>query len=1200
MARPPPADPHNPQLFTSVCFAISDTIKQDTRAALHNLLIDSGATACPAPPADAPAPAPADPSHRPPRFDLDRLSHFVTDSLDFQEYPLLRPDGDDEATGRDDKGKGKGKEEHRVKIVSPAWVTRSYDLQAIQPPRFHSANHALFFSGCVICTSDFPEADNLAVAGAVEAFGGQFRRELTREVTHLICVSEQGPKYEMAMKFGTELGIVVVLPHWFEESLKLAQLVPYDIYRFPSPPLTTTLRDHTSSKPFAERLHTYWLEKQRLTASSANSSASSSAAAPVTEPTTATHVILGGVSPALCPSASADTAQYLSTTAALDAPSARAPSLTGEALHGADDGGTSTTPRPDRAKAPIFAGKKVYLASDLGLSSGLEGAIRRAVEAAGGACWGFGVDGEDAARRGAEGARDRGAGRRKGGFARRREAEERLRESDLVVMRVREGWEYWTAYDLSLPLGNLSYLYHCLSTSSLPSPLARLLHYPLPSLAGVPDFKGKTLTVSNYAGPGRDYVRALIETLGGTFTGTMDKATAFVVSASEFGNKVSYARQWSLPLVTHLWLEACLQTWSLLPPSLHPSYTLSGSSSSLAGASETHFTSVVGAAGGAAWTRETIEAWAAREEVRAAREDALRKVEELEEEAERQRESTGGMEVDSEAAEGEEEREELVEAPSKKEKEPVKETEKAKKRTERAQSSAVPDTLVTGDKPPRSRSKSKEAAPPAKDTSKKGRQRASSRATNADADADAMNVDAAPAPAPAPAKPLETPRAGKTTGKTKPTKRKRSGSASSSLSSNDSSSSSDESLPPSAKTMSRTFALISDDNVVLAGSKRGAAAKARAALVDAMKDRLKYEAEIKSSGKKKGHGGASQSQGQSQRGSSPRKKAADGGESGDEADEPEAVARKAAGKKRPPKEIVKEVEPDDDEHDEHDELAAPPPKKKVKSAAPQAAKKKAQQQVDTAPLVKKALKAARDAEATTQEGTAGAVSSFDNPPKAKPQAQARSNKVKIISTGLGLDKTSSEIKSLKSLGATWTDQPKDATHLVVKGISRTEKFLCCLPFAPKIVSKSWIDACIAAGRLVDEMPYLLHDTEKEASIGDTLEAILARAKKGKLFDGRNFYVTKGVQPDAATMSRIISACGGIVTIGLAGRQKKIADDEDSVVISTANERKDWEKLAAAPLKKEIYSVEAVFSAVLHQDLTRGFIGSNRIDPQLHD
>lgn len=70
-----------------------------------------------------------------------------------------------------------------------------------------------------------------------------------------------------------------------------------------------------------------------------------------------------------------------------------------------------------------------------------------------------------------------------------------------------------------------------------------------------------------------------------------------------------------------------------------------------------------------------------------------------------------------------------------------------------------------------------------------------------------------------------------------------------------------------------------------------------------------------------------------------------------------------------------------------------------------------------------------------------------------------------MSTGLGLDGKSAEIKvcwgslllifasithllsstqSMKSLGAAWTDSSAaTVTHLVVKAISRTEKFLSC-------------------------------------------------------------------------------------------------------------------------------------------------------------
>lgn len=94
------------------------------------------------------------------------------------------------------------------------------------------------------------------------------------------------------------------------------------------------------------------------------------------------------------------------------------------------------------------------------------------------------------------------------------------------------------AFDLNVSIGNLAYLYHCLATSTLPSPLSHLMHYPLPTLYGLPEFalardRGEevVVTISNYAGPARDYVRAMVEVLGAKFEGTMSRNTSYVVSA---------------------------------------------------------------------------------------------------------------------------------------------------------------------------------------------------------------------------------------------------------------------------------------------------------------------------------------------------------------------------------------------------------------------------------------------------------------------------------------------------------------------------------------------------------------------------------------------------------------------------------------------------------------------------------------------
>lgn len=74
-------------------------------------------------------------------------------------------------------------------------------------------------------------------------------------------------------------------------------------------------------------------------------------------------------------------------------------------------------------------------------------------------------------------------------------------------------------------------MYHVLQSNRLSSPLDRVLHFPLPP-GTIKQFQATSITISNYSGPARDYVRTLIETVGAKFEGAMSKTTNFVVSAS--------------------------------------------------------------------------------------------------------------------------------------------------------------------------------------------------------------------------------------------------------------------------------------------------------------------------------------------------------------------------------------------------------------------------------------------------------------------------------------------------------------------------------------------------------------------------------------------------------------------------------------------------------------------------------------------
>ncbi|GAA6018796.1 hypothetical protein JCM11491_003452 [Sporobolomyces phaffii] len=1199
--------PHSPvrDLFAGVVFYLHDTIHPVVRLALRTLLVESGATECP--------------PCRPNRFDTSKLTHFVTDTLDFPEHALLTrrnaPDSHSHSHS-DPKGKGTALErgapdddhvgDGKIKIVLPAWVTRSFDLQALQQSRFYSPDPALFLSSTCICTTGLPIADDLTICAAVEAFGGQWRRELTREVTHLISVAAHGKKYDMAVKFGTELGIAIVLPHWFEESLKLNQLVPMDVYRFPDPPYSTSLRDpRVSTKPFVERLTDYW----KLCASAASTSTSGGsgdATNVVTTPTTATHTILGLGEGCAVPTRDRlrDSEEYFRSTTLEGFPSEQLERdvINASTLRGgpasqqhhrrgssskldstlstaaADDdhehGGRGRGGGRDAGAGQIFAGKRFYLASDLGLSRGIERAIAAKIAAFGGTAWSFGLDGD----RRVDG--DDGAAR--DNWARRRAAERELRAADYVVLRNREGWEYWLAYATDRAIGTPPWLFYQFAHHRLTSPLARLVHYPPPSRDGVAGFRTKVITVSNYTGLAREYVRTLVETLGAKYEGTMGRQTDYVVTASDVGSKCSHAKQWAIPLVTHVWLEACVLAWDLVDPALAPAYTVHATAHG-----GTLFPTVLGST---PWTRAAIRAWAESDERRDEREHGSRSVAELER---LERERDADMDLEERGADGDE----------------------GANEDEDDGGGFRPDDEDVKMKPVDLDDAERRAAAGTSVGNGRGTATAVKPSAKTPSRATAMDVEDAapspprgtsksakpPSPPPPPVREVTPPaRVAKPSKRTKARDAPRAdGGDSSALteddqdddkdnkssSSSSSSSSSESSPPPSAKQMSKHFNQIDAHNVVQPGSKRAAAGKARAALHVAMEDKNQFDQEQKSSARKAGGAGGA---------GAVRRRSSQGRESGS----PTKTTTATTKKRKIKAEASSDEEGDNQEEEEEDTKPVISKKARGKQKRASNGGDDDDGEIVEAPKKKKAkvvnnnLKTAQKEDATTQEG---AVSSFDNPPKAKPLVKSKG--IRIITTGLGLDKTSSEIKAMKPLGAVWTEKPQEATHLVVKNLSRTEKFLCCLPFTPFIVTKKWLDACIDAKELVDETPYLLKDKKKEAELGDTLEAILARAKKGKLLDGRKVYITKGVTPDLKAIQRIVSACGGIIAPNnLAKQHKNIVADADALVVSSPKDRREWDRLAGDGVP--IYTCEAVFSAAMYQQFERGFTNAHRVDQQL--
>lgn len=93
---------------------------------------------------------------------------------------------------------------------------------------------------------------------------------------------------------------------------------------------------------------------------------------------------------------------------------------------------------PPLAKDKIFAERRVYFAADLGIRFGMESALKQRIIDGGGTCWSWSLDGADAVA-----STKADSGRKVDQWARRRAAERELKRANTVVMRFREGWEFW-------------------------------------------------------------------------------------------------------------------------------------------------------------------------------------------------------------------------------------------------------------------------------------------------------------------------------------------------------------------------------------------------------------------------------------------------------------------------------------------------------------------------------------------------------------------------------------------------------------------------------------------------------------------------------------------------------------------------------------------------------------------------------------
>ena len=123
-----------------------------------------------------------------------------------------------------------------------------------------------------------------------------------------------------------------------------------------------------------------------------------------------------------------------------------------------------------------------------------------------------------------------------------------VEQADILITRFRTGEAYAKALAANKTIGTLAWLFYVERTGVVSRPRDQLLHYPVRSKA-IPGFSDhvsrsskpvfqatsysykQEITVTNYQGDAREYLKKLIEIMGAKFTPTMSGRNTIVIAA---------------------------------------------------------------------------------------------------------------------------------------------------------------------------------------------------------------------------------------------------------------------------------------------------------------------------------------------------------------------------------------------------------------------------------------------------------------------------------------------------------------------------------------------------------------------------------------------------------------------------------------------------------------------------------------------
>ncbi|KAH9167946.1 hypothetical protein EDB89DRAFT_1994943 [Lactarius sanguifluus] len=1018
-------------IFEGIKFFCSSTLSENRRLDLTSSLERNGAESVP----------------------LEEATHIITHSLDYE--------GQDRAKGGS-------------VAVTDYWAERSLILGRLQL--------VLPLQYLVHFPSQLVPSDVEVLSAGITALGGQWRAGLTRDVTHLFAVGPGSDKYQTALRYQKDTQVKVLLPHWFDDSVRLGICgLSTTAYEWPEPPLFTFGRPSPEMGAAGDSL------LRPLNKLSQEKKALYKAALITAEQ----EVKLGQAEP-----------------------------------------------------RNIWDHRRVLLSPDLELSDDRRQAIGAGIVRSGGVVVEY--------------------------DARRVDVEY---DFDVLIARYRWGGLYVQGVSGRKLIGSLTWLFHVESTGIIGTPTAQLLHYPVPKKP-IEGFSAHEITVTNYTGDARDYLKKLIGLMGATFTPSMSGKNTVLIAAYFSGNKANKARNWSIPVVNHTWLEDCFIQWKNLtvglekyvvfPPGLNFSDNLGerGIQREVILESlpdlETEMTHARSAVTPVAEVSNNDDAGKQTNEV----EDATGGLDSedrinvnVKSQSTNTRRGNVHMQVDEpeEAAPHEPgqhhepkrtwmspRRASASHSPLRQATSPLKPAHKRISSPSKRRRGADQETTEDEDEPsPTKRSTRAElaAAGSLVNSPSKAPQKSPSKSSPG---SPLLRMESVLMP------PIGTGEAlaksSQRAAKTGPVKDKLQGRNPQARSI-----SPERAYPLSSLTVDTT--MDREEGPSRQVSRRSAASRASQRLrEEVMPDVVNFEKEMR-----RGHVRVAN-----------LPESSKGKEKTD-------TGSKTVGKGKKRASVHNGVEGTLFSDDEHERK-----KRRISGTKDRSTGAGRADDGDER----------SDRAGAGSQGTAEISSGKGAKPKKAPTGGdlTREHTVRVLATQVTLEDI--EERALAKLGAKIGVKPGECTHLVVKSLARTEKLLCAMAVAPHFVTERWVRDSITAKKLLPTDKYVLADRISEMKWKFELVDALKRAKanRGQLFAGKVFYVTNNVPLDKKLLKNVILAHGGQIrqqnpTVrALSGK----SSGQQHFVISCAEDASVWRPIAEAG--HAIYSQELVLSAALTQEM----------------